>query len=83
MAELTAADRDLAVQHLQGVYDRYVGINVFPLAVTLFWLYMLQPGRNVLVGGADGSPLRSSASGRTVTTRQTSSEQPRREDDYL
>ena len=33
------------------VCDRYVGANAFPLVAALFWLYMLQPDRNMLVSG--------------------------------
>jgi hypothetical protein len=28
-----------------------VGVNAFSLVATLFWLYVLQPGRNLLVSG--------------------------------
>ena len=34
-----------------GVCDRYVGANAFPLVADLFWLYTLQPDRNMLVSG--------------------------------
>lgn len=27
------------------------GVNAFSLVATLFWLYVLQPGRNMLVSG--------------------------------
>jgi hypothetical protein len=33
------------------VYDRYVGANAFLLVAALFWLYMLQSDRNMLVSG--------------------------------
>jgi len=36
---------------LLGVCDRYVGANAFPLVADLFWLYTLQPDRNMLVSG--------------------------------
>ena len=35
-----------------GVCVKNVGANAFSLVVTLFWLYTLQPDRNMLVSGA-------------------------------
>ena len=56
--------------------------HAFSLVTTLFWLYTFQPGRNMLVRGARAfMSLRSSTSKHTVTTRQASSELPRRKGD--
>ena len=65
-----------------GVHVKNVGPNAFSLVATLFWWHGLQPGRNMLVSGARRfMSLRGSTSGRTVPTRQASSEPPRRKDD--
>jgi hypothetical protein len=46
------AGTDIRVPDAQpGVCAKNVGANAFSLVATLFWLYMLQPGRNVLVSG--------------------------------
>ena len=66
---------------LMGVRQICSGQRV-PLVAALFWLYMLQPDRNMLVSGVLAVHVASeSTSERTVTTRQASSELPRRDDD--
>jgi hypothetical protein len=45
------APRTIRASGGQRACGKNVGANAFSLVAPLFWLYMLQPGRNMLVSG--------------------------------
>ena len=51
MAMLGGGTDILGAAAVPGVRVKNVGADAFSLVATLFWLYTLQPGRNMVVSG--------------------------------